>query len=222
MKTTLKEWRRRLLLKDRPDEYEAKRLLGLFNISTPEGYRLFSEDRVTLPGPPPPYVAKVCSAEIQHKTDLDGVLLDLDDRSLTGGITELRKRFPGSPILIEEQIRFKGPEFIVGALVDPDFGPAVMVGAGGILTELYKDVVFRLAPCPPREALCMLRELIVAPVLSSFRGFDLNEEGLARIISVVGDLTIALGDLFGQLDINPMVYSAGQWIALDAKLVLVE
>ena len=65
-------------------------------------------------------------------------------------------------------------------MIDPNFGPAVMVGAGGVLTELYRDVAFRLAPCPPNEAVRMLQELTIAPVLKGFKGFGLDCHGLAK------------------------------------------
>ena len=140
----------------------------------------------------PPYVAKVCSPEILHKTELNGVILGLEPDSLEPALEDLRERFPGSGILLEEMVPFSSGEFIIGGMMDPVFGPAVMVGAGGVLTELFKDVTFRLAPCSPEEAHRMLRELTVYPLLEGYRGNAIDPAGFARIISSVGDMIVEL------------------------------
>ncbi|UCD88781.1 MAG: acetate--CoA ligase family protein [Desulfobacterales bacterium] len=220
MKPSLKKWLDSLAIKGFPDEFEAKRLLNLYKIATPKACRLHPDDNLGRLEFNPPFVLKVCSGNILHKTEQDGVMLNLDNESLPKAVAHFRARFPNSALLIEEQVAFKGVEFIIGALVDPDFGPAVMAGAGGILTEIYKDVVFRLAPCPPEEALRMLQELIVAPVLKDFRGIHIDARELAGIISKTSDLVFELGSSVCQLDINPLVFSRSSWIALDAKLVL--
>ena len=165
-------------------------------------------------------MAKVCSPDILHKTDVGGVVLNLDPGTLPLALSDLRRRFAHQPVLIEEQLGADGPEFILGGLLDPDFGPAVMAGAGGILTELYRDVVFRLAPCPEAEARRMLAELIIAPVLSGFRGLKLDLPGLAGLVSRLGDLMVEIAARLSQLDLNPVVYAAGRWVVLDAKLLL--
>lgn len=95
-----------------------------------------------------------------------------------------------------------------------------MVGAGGVLTALYRDVAFRLASCPPEEAIRMLQELTLATVLKGFREFDLDCHSLANIISRTDELAEELGSYFHQIDINPIVFSDDQWIALDAQLTL--
>lgn len=221
MKPAIKKWFDSLTIKELPDEFEAKRLLNLYNITTPKGFRLYPDDNFDRIEFDPPFVLKVCSGNILHKTEEDGVLLDLDNESLPQAVTHFRTQFPTSALLIEEHISSKGVEFIVGAIVDPDFGPAVMAGTGGILTEIYKDVVFRLAPCPSEEAFRMLQELIVAPVLKNFRGIDIDGQALANIISSAGDLIFELSHSVCQLDINPLVFSSGNWIALDAKIVMI-
>ncbi|MCK5690100.1 acetate--CoA ligase family protein, partial [Myxococcota bacterium] len=156
------------------------------------------------------------------KTDHGGVDLNIHKDDLAASISEMRERFEGQAVLVEEMAKFQGTEFIIGAMVDPEFGPAVMVGAGGILTELYKDVSFRLAPCSKTEAGRMIKELSVGPLFEGFRGINLDSDGLAEVISKAGELALALGDHFSQLDINPLVVSDGKWCALDAKLVLNE
>ncbi len=139
------------------------------------------------PGFDPPYVLKVCSAEILHKTDQGGVRLGVDRSGLCLlSVSELQAKFPRSDLLVEEQVRFVGSEFIIGAFRDPSFGPALMVGAGGILTELYQDVAFRLVPCSIAEAMRMLRELKVFPVLEGFRGLSMDAGALAESVARSG------------------------------------
>ena len=115
---------------------------------------------------------------------------------------------------------FEGPEMIAGGLIDPAFGPAVMVGAGGLLTEITQDAAFRLVPLDEAEALRMLRELKLYPVFEDFRGLRLDPSALARLIVALGRLVEALGSRFDQLDLNPIVWADKGWTILDAKLIL--
>ncbi|MFH1156539.1 MAG: acetate--CoA ligase family protein [Pseudomonadota bacterium] len=216
----IEQWLSTLRLPGRPDEYESKQLLKAFGIPVPGAVRFnFGESPDSL-GFEPPYAVKVCSPDIGHKTDANGVALNVSESGLHNVIQDMGCRFPGAALLIEEMVFFQGPEFIVGTIVDPDYGTAVMAGAGGILTELYKDAGFRLAPCSEPEAMAMLDELAIAPVLNGFRGMTLDRLLLARIVCTAGRIALALGDCFSQLDINPVVFSQNRWIALDAQLIL--
>ena len=203
----------------KPDEWEVKELFTSFKINTPQGELLKPDQKFIETELQQPLVVKVCDSKILHKSDIGGVKLNVKDNICTV-ITEMRQAFPGSNILIEEMVPYSGLEFIIGALVDPDFGPALMVGAGGILTELYKDVTFRLAPISKNEALRMLRELIVAEVLTGYRGSNMDIYSLADLIVSVGNLITEMGSTFNQFDINPVVFSNGKWIALDGMAIL--
>jgi succinyl-CoA synthetase beta subunit len=203
-----------------PDEFETKLIISAYGISTPRGVRLLPEERFDKTKFVYPAVVKVCSAQILHKTDQNGIIMGVESDKIEETLNEFRIKFPHTPILVEEQIHFQGPELIVGALLDPVFGPAVMVGAGGVLTELYKDVAFRLAPLTVQEAGRMIRELTIAPAFSGYRGLKCDLESLSRIISATADFAAGYGECFSQLDINPLVFSNNKWIALDAKLVL--
>ena len=204
---------------DRPDEEETKRLLARQGLRVPASLRARAGEAPTPPFPGP-YVVKVCSAEVLHKTEQGGVRLSVGPDELPVVVHQMQSRFPGADILVEEQVRHAGMEFILGAFRDPTFGPAVMAGTGGILTEIYRDVAFRLVPCTAGEALRMLRELAVFPVLDGFRGMTLDAAGLAGMIARVSSIVENLGDRFSQLDLNPVVFSPGGWTILDAKLVL--
>jgi acetyltransferase len=119
-------------------------------------------------------------------------------------------------------VAYRGSEFIIGALHDPTFGPAVMVGAGGILTELYKDVSFRLAPCTEKEAHLMLEELTLYPTLKGYRGLSGDADSLADVVVKVAELAPHLIREGCQLDVNPIVWSGQRWVALDVKAILGE
>lgn len=209
-----------MLIPGYPDEFETKAILSSFGIQVPRSIRLLPEEKLDLEAVTFPAVVKVCSSRILHKTDQGGVVLGIESGKIAETIDVFRKKFPNIPILVEEQIHFRGPELIVGALVDPNFGLAVMVGMGGILTELYKDVSFRLAPLTVKEAGRMIRELTIAPVFFGYRGLNCNPDRLAQVITSAADLAHRIGKSFSHLDINPLVFSDKGWIALDAKLML--
>jgi succinyl-CoA synthetase beta subunit len=215
----INKWINSLNIPGKPDEWEVKELFKFFNISTPKGELLRAGDKFINTELTEPYVLKVCDSKILHKTDIGGVKLNIIG-DLSSHIREMKLKFPGSSLLIEEMVPYSGIEFILGAVVDQDFGPALMVGAGGILTELYKDVRFRLAPLSKREAISMLKELTVGEILQGYRGSKMDLFSLAELIVSIGDLVMKLGSRFNQLDINPVVFSEGQWIALDGMAIL--
>jgi len=220
VKTLLGKWRSGLLIADRPDEYEVKCLLARLGLHVPRGIRVPPGTAPVVPDFPGPYVAKVCSAEILHKTEFKGVRLNVAAQALEAAAKTLWQAFPEAPLLVEQMVVFEGPEIIAGGLSDPAFGPAVMVGAGGLLTEITQDAAFRLAPLDEAEGLRMLTELKLYPVFEGFRGLRLDPSALARLIVALGRLVDALGSQFDQLDLNPVVWSDQGWTILDAKLIL--
>jgi len=219
MKKKIQQWVNSLGKQKSPDEFDAKQLVTLYSIQVPKGKRLGPEDVFETDDINSPYVLKVCSPNILHKTELQGVVLNVDKERVHDTFTMMQKRFPSENILVENQTGFMGPEFIIGIIKDSALGHAVMIGAGGVLTEIYKDTAFRLAPCSLNDAKDMIDELTLSPVFDNFRGMTLNKEKLAQTISQVSQLAHDLGDNLSQLDINPIVFSDGEWIALDVKVM---
>ncbi len=215
-------WLESLRIKMKPDEWEVKKLLKERGVRVPAGALVENTHGGVVNGLSFPVVVKVCDSAILHKTDVGGVVLNVEEKDLSCTIEAMKAKFPGSRILVEEMHHFSGIEFILGGLVDPTFGPAIMIGAGGILTELYRDVTFRLVPLDKAEALRMLQELTVSAVLTGYRGSRMDIGEMADIVVIVGDLITELGSHFNQLDINPMVYTQEGWSALDGMLVLNE
>ncbi|MBI9101121.1 MAG: acetate--CoA ligase family protein [Spirochaetales bacterium] len=217
-------WKSSLKVPGKPDEWETS---GLFRIAglpaqksvlvEHEDYFLSLVENASLPGP---YAVKICGSEILHKTELGGVALNVGEGELSETVGMMLRKFPGNSVIISNMITYSGTEFILGALNDFTFGPSVMAGAGGILTELYKDVAFRLAPCEHEVARGMLEELRIAPILEGYRGSSLDKEALVEILVRFSRLAAIIAGQGGQLDINPIVWSDDGWIILDAKAVL--
>ena len=226
MAVVVQQWRSTLSIQDTPNEWESKRLLSSVGIAVPRGVFIQAgsilavESDVSLLDTAGRCAVKVCSGDILHKTEQEGILLDVAESRLPAAVAALQQRFPSAGILVEEMVPYRGGEIIIGALYDPTFGPAVMVGAGGILTELYKDVAFRLAPCTAKEAHQMLEELTIYPTLRGYRGLSGDADSLAQIVSKVAELALQLIREGCQLDINPIVWSRDRWVALDVKAIV--
>lgn len=220
------EWQKSLLLPGKPNEWESKILLEKAGVPAQTGILLKPgesfEEKCKNRGCALryPVVVKVCSGEILHKTEVGGISLNVSEEELPDEIGRIQSKFPEAPLSICEMVRYKGSEIILGAVYDESFGPAVMVGAGGILTELYNDAAFRLAPCSLAEAGRMLRELTIFPVFNGYRGMETTWEPLAAVIERVSLLAAMLIQPGCQLDINPIVWTGSTWLALDAMIVL--
>jgi acetyltransferase len=116
----------------------------------------------------------------------------------------------------------KGVEIIIGTLCDATFGPMVMVGLGGVTTELFRDVVYRPAPVGVAEAEAMLDELKAAPLLHGFRGAPKADVAdLARLISQVSVLAARLREQVSEIELNPvLVHPQGQGVTVVDALVV--
>jgi acetyltransferase len=113
-----------------------------------------------------------------------------------------------------------GKELLVGAVHDPQFGPLVMVGVGGIYVEVLRDTATRLAPVSPAEALRMLDELKMAPLLRGVRGeAPVDRAALAETISRFGQLVADCPDLL-EVELNPLVAGTASVVAVDARATL--
>ena len=203
-----------------PTEAETKELISRFGIRVPRGVTVTDPSDPALASVGYPAAVKACVPGLLHKTEAGAVVLGVGEREAARTVTDMLTRFPGAVILVEEMVSFQGPEFIVGGIVDPVLGPAVMAGSGGIMAEIREDTAWRLLPCPADEAVRMLEGLSISPVFRGFRSMTLDIYGLARVVEAAGRVILALGPLFGELDLNPVVFSRNGWIALDAKLVL--
>jgi acyl-CoA synthetase (NDP forming) len=167
-----------------------------------------------------PLVAKVLSASILHKIERKGVVLNIQDWAhLEGVAQEMRARFPGEDLLLEE-MEPKGIEVIVGLVDDPTFGLSIMCGVGGVLAELYRDVAFRGLPIGRSDAEEMLSELKGAALLKGFRGIEASREAVIDLLLKVSALGEELSGQIDQMDLNPVIVHRDRAVVVDAKLIL--
>src|SRR5271157_5725897 len=168
-----------------------------------------------------PLVMKGCSAELAHKTEAGMVALNIGNIEEVAAVfeefTDKAKNLDG--VLIEKMVK-GSREFVIGLSRDAQFGPCVMFGLGGIFTEALKDVTFRVAPLSKDDALEMIDEIKTKKMLGEFRGSPaVDREALARALVGVGDLGMKY-DSIAEIDINPLIISGNQAVAVDALVVL--
>lgn len=176
-----------------------------------------------------PVVMKVLSADIVHKSDVGGVVLDIADAAQAAMaydtlLAGVRARAPQAVIegvLVAPMVR-GGVECIVGVRRDPVLGPVVMLGLGGIHAEVLKDVSLRIAPVDRAQAREMIGELRGAPLLQGHRGTPPADiEALAGTLVCLSDMALVAGDSLSSIELNPLrVMPAGQGVvALDAVVI---
>ncbi len=175
-----------------------------------------------------PVVLKIESPDILHKTEAQGVVLNLGDdaavRSTFSALIANAKSYKSDVRIagVLVQAMAKGDvELVIGLKRDPTFGPVVMVGLGGVLIEVFKDVVFRAAPVTEAEALRMLDELKCKVMLDGVRGKPpVNKTALAQMISAVSCFGAAAGPRLAELDLNPVLAGPQGVTAVDWLMVL--
>lgn len=167
-----------------------------------------------------PVALKVCSNKILHKTDVGGIKLDIKDMNeLKETFKEFKKKFPKENFLID-QMEKKGAEIIAGLVQDPTFGLSIMYGIGGILTELYKDVTFRVVPIERYDAEQMLEEIKGKKLLEGFRNIPANKKLVIELLLKVSKIGKELMNHVDQMDLNPVFVYGDDICVVDAKLIL--
>jgi len=176
-----------------------------------------------------PVVLKILSPDIIHKSDVGGVRIDVKDakevqesyQAIIANVKKYKKNARIQGIFIEE-FAPKGVEVIIGALKDPQFGPALMFGLGGIFVEVLKDVSFRVAPITKYDAQEMIQEIKGYPILTGIRGQE------ARDIKALMDILLKVSKLvmdypvINQLDLNPIFSYPKGAKCVDARIILEE
>jgi 3-hydroxypropionyl-CoA synthetase (ADP-forming) len=172
-----------------------------------------------------PLVAKVVSPMILHKTEVHGVKIGLKSEgevvnAFDDMYDRLRNEFDIRGILLEKMVP-PGVELIVGLQNDPQFGPVIMCGLGGVYTELFKDVSFRVLPIEKRDALEMLEGLKGRQILHGFRGSrPIDVDMVAEALVKIGNLGVDMAPFFESVDFNPMTVYPDSYYIVDAKILL--
>ena len=174
-----------------------------------------------------PVVLKVVSPDITHKSDIGGVKLGLKNAAQVGRayseiLAAVKKHQRKAKILgvsVQKMVR-PGVEVIIGMTKDPQFGPVMMFGLGGILVEVLKDVSFKIVPLAKRDARDMIREIKGYPVLEGYRGQEPADisylEGLIMKVSEFIEKTPEIKEL----DLNPIFAYKDGAVAVDARVIL--
>jgi acyl-CoA synthetase (NDP forming) len=168
-----------------------------------------------------PVAAKVLSAAIAHKTDVGGVALNVPDgEALLAVIARMREAIGIDRVLVQPMVSGIG-EALVGYRVDPDVGPLVMVAAGGVHTEIYRDRSLRLAPVDLAEAHQMIGEVRMFRMLAGYRGKPAGDrEALAQAIVALSQLARVDDPVVAEAEINPLIVQADGVVAVDALVKL--
>jgi acetyl-CoA synthetase (ADP-forming) len=205
-------------------EFESARLLAGYGIPTAKGIlaQNFAEARKAAESIGYPVVLKACFPEVSHKTEGGLVAVDLRNEA------DLRLAFDringsssvkGGGFLVQEMIK-GGRELVIGMIRDPQFGPCVMFGLGGILTEIIGDVTFRPAPLVESDAMEMLMDIRGNKILGAVRGMEaVDLDSLVQCLMAMGKIGMAHEEIQA-IDVNPLIVRGSRPVAVDALVVL--
>jgi len=207
-------------------EYQAKKLLNAYGIPvTREALALSPDEAAAIAARLGyPVVMKACSPQLMHKSEGGWVRLNLNDEAdvrrtytqIAGAASDLALE----GVLVQEMVPGQR-ELVMGLSRDPQFGPCVMLGLGGIMTEVFRDTVFRMAPFDDIEARDMIEELASRSMLGEFRGQrPADMETLGRALTAIGRIGLE-NEGITEMDVNPLIIDPeGRVVAVDALVVL--
>lgn len=213
-------------LASRPEplsELEAKQLLAAWDIPV-IAERLVNDEEEAVEAAQAlgwPVVIKTATPGVLHKTDAGGVIFDVgDEAAVRASYRDLRRRL-GRAVLIQRQITAaERVELFLGLTLDPQFGPLVSFGLGGIWVEALADVVTALPPIDAVTAQRLLLELRGSAVLRGMRGRNpVDIEAAAAAIAAFSRMAVALGPYLAEVDVNPLIATADGVVAVDALVV---
>jgi acyl-CoA synthetase (NDP forming) len=174
-----------------------------------------------------PVVLKISSPDVVHKSDCGGVKLGLANATQVGKaysqiISSVRQAYPEAEIegVSVQTMAPPGVEVIVGMSKDPQFGPVLMFGLGGILVEVLKDVSFRIVPLTERDAREMIREIKGYPVLEGYRGQKPASIPALESLIVKVSQFVENNPQIRELDLNPIFAYPDKAVAVDARIIL--
>ena len=210
-------------------EYEAKELIRLHGIPVVEERLVHSEKEAIAAATEVegPVAMKIVSRDILHKSEADGVKLDLKTkdavrhayREIIRGARDYNPEADIRGVLVAPMLK-RGLEVIIGTKIDDQFGPVIMFGIGGIMVEVLKDVVFRVLPISERTARRMIGRIRSVELLNGFRGNPpVDKKAIKQLLLAISEIVGSYGDI-QEIDLNPViVYEEGLDIA-DARIIL--
>lgn len=203
-------------------EYDSKKLLAEYGIPvTRETLATSADEAVKAAGDIGyPVVLKGCGDKLTHKTEKGVVKLGIrSEEEVRAAYDEIVAVEDMDGVLVQEMLPGER-ELVIGLIRDPQFGPCVMFGLGGIYTEILKDVTFRVAPLEPRDAQEMMDEIKAAKILGPFRGKEaVDRDVLEKALIAMGQIGLD-HDGINEIDVNPLIIHGGKPVAVDALVVL--
>jgi acyl-CoA synthetase (NDP forming) len=174
-----------------------------------------------------PVVLKIVSPDITHKSDVGGVIVGLGSKKeVEAGFAAImkavRKKQPKARVegIAVQKMAPEGTQVIVGMSKDPQFGPVMMFGLGGVLVEVLKDVSFRIVPLAKRDAKQMIREIKGYPVLEGARGREAADIGALEALILQLSAFVEANPQVEEIDLNPVFAYSDGVIAVDARIVV--
>lgn len=174
-----------------------------------------------------PIVLKIVSPQITHKSDVGGVALNLGSSAEVAAafdtiVASAKKAVPDATIdgVAVQRMEKQGIEVIIGMTTDPQFGPVLMFGLGGVMVEILKDVAFRVVPINERDARQMINEIKGKPLLDGYRGSDAADIGKLQELLLKVSSFIETHPEVAELDLNPVFAYKDGAKAVDARIVL--
>ncbi len=211
-------------------ELESKRLLSLYGIPTVETRGAASEDEACRIASELgfPVVLKVLSETISHKTEVDGVKLNLRDeaavrsayRAIQSSVAEKAVPNQFSGVTVQPMVKLDGYELILGSSVDPQFGPVILFGSGGQMVEVYGDHALALPPLNTTLAQRMMEQTRIFTALKGIRGRKPVDMAALESVLVRFSQLVLEQRWIAEIDINPLLASPERLLALDARIVL--
>jgi acetyl-CoA synthetase (ADP-forming) len=208
---------------------EAQQICSLHHIPTPRSHMTSNVHEAVLKANDIgfPVALKIMSPQILHKSDVGGVILNVrDEKELETQYkkmtAEVNKRAPSAKILgiLIEKMMPPATELIIGGIRDNQFGPSIMFGIGGIFTEIYNDVAFRVAPIERIDAWNLIHDLKGSRILEGARGKPPADlDAIINVLLSVSDL-ITEHDTISQLDLNPVVAYSDSVCAVDTRIII--
>jgi acetate---CoA ligase (ADP-forming) subunit beta len=167
-----------------------------------------------------PVVAKVVSPRVIHKSDVGGVVIGIDtDEKLEKAFDAFKALDGFDGMLVEEMVG--GQELIIGAKIDYQFGPVVLLGIGGTGVEIYQDITMRMAPVVENDVKYMIGSLRGKGIITGFRGSEpVNIVKLTDLITGFSSLVIQLESYIQSIDLNPVICSGDRCVIADARIIL--
>jgi hypothetical protein len=167
-----------------------------------------------------PVVAKIVSPHVLHKSDVGGVAVGIDSEVKLGETFHRFSQLNGfAGMLVEEML--SGVELIVGAKVDYQFGPVILLGIGGTGVEIYRDTSLRMAPLTQVDVESMVKALKAHQLLEGYRGSEpVNLTELTRMLMAFSDLVMGIEGLIESIDLNPVMCSSRRCVIADARIML--